>query len=55
MKLRKQIIILFLNLISLIPALAATEDQEIRLGVIPEMNVFSQMERFKALGNYLTE
>lgn len=41
-------------LILLLPRPAFTQD-ELLIGLIPEMNVFSQMERFKAVGDYITE
>jgi len=37
------------------PRPAVSQDKELLIGLIPEMNVFSQMERFKAIGDYLTE
>ncbi len=36
-------------------AAAQTQRQTITIGLIPEMNVFKQMERFKPLAEYLTE
>ena len=42
---------------SILPALAAAEtlQKEILIGLIPEMNVFKQQERFKPLAEYLSE
>ncbi len=34
---------------------AATESKELVIGLIPETNIFQQMERFKPLGKYLSE
>lgn len=39
----------------LAPKPATSEENGLLIGLIPEMNVFSQMERFKAIGDYLTE
>ena len=38
-----------------LPSAAAAEQKEILIGLIPEMNVFKQMERFKPLAEYLTK
>ena len=36
-------------------AIAQSSQTELRIGLIPEMNVFSQMKRFSPLAKYLTE
>lgn len=46
---------IFLLLCLLIPVQSRAQEDEILIGLIPEMNVFSQMERFKALGDYISE
>ncbi len=50
-------ITLFIIIILLIPllALAQAPQKEILIGLIPEMNVFKQIERFKPLAEYLSE
>lgn len=44
----------FLLLLFALPALAQPRKKEILIGLIPEMNVFAQMERFKPLAEYLS-
>ncbi len=37
------------------PSLAQTSQQKILIGILPEMNVFKQKQRFKLLGEYLSK
>ncbi len=50
-------VILFILLIIVFPfsAPAQSQQSQILIGLIPEMNVFKQMERFKPLAQYLTK
>jgi phosphonate transport system substrate-binding protein len=54
-KLARQIVLILL--LSVTPAMMSAQaaQEEIRIGLIPEMNVFKQMERFKPLARYLSE
>ena len=56
MRLRK-LIILFLACMLFIPAAAIPQSsqQKIYIGLIPEMNIFKQKQRFKLLGDYLSK
>lgn len=51
----KMAVVAFSLLIFQLPALAQTQKQEIVIGLIPEMNVFKQMERFRPLGEHLSK
>ncbi|MGE5892887.1 MAG: phosphate/phosphite/phosphonate ABC transporter substrate-binding protein [bacterium] len=55
MSLGKMVLLLLIVFALLCPLSAIAQEEEILIGLIPEMNVFSQMERFKALGDYITE
>ena len=47
----------FISIFLLIPLLAFPQAarQKILIGLIPEMNVFKQRERFRLLGDYLSK
>lgn len=55
MKAWVRVFAVLLLFILLVPATPRAQQDEIVVGLIPEMNVFSQMERFKALGEYITD
>lgn len=57
MKFFPRTVLAALLLALLVPAVAAAQDGQPRIliGLIPEMNVFKQKERFKLLGEYLTK
>ncbi len=55
MNIRKYFLILALAGILFSPALAHAGQEEILIGLIPELNVFKQMERFQPLADYLSE
>jgi phosphonate transport system substrate-binding protein len=44
-----------LILFTLIPGAASAAQQRILIGLIPEMNIFKQKQRFKLLGEYLSQ
>lgn len=46
---------LFLAVVFLQPISAETNEKKILIGLIPEMNIFKQKERFKPLGVYLSK
>ena len=46
---------LLVSLLFVGPANAAAQNKELVIGLIPETNIFQQMERFKPLGKYLSE
>jgi phosphonate transport system substrate-binding protein len=46
---------IFLSLITLLPSPACSSQKKILIGVLPEMNVFKQKQRFKLLGEYLSQ
>ncbi len=48
-------ILLLFTLSAAMPCSAETKREELIIGLIPEMNVFKQMERFNPLAEYLTE
>ena len=47
--------ILILSLCLPFPLFAQTAQQKILIGILPEMNVFKQKQRFKPLGEYLSK
>ncbi len=49
------LIFLTANLISPAPAFSQQSEERLLIGLIPEMNVFKQKERFKLLGEYLAK
>ncbi len=52
---RKSIVMMALMLLVLWSIPAAAEQEQILIGLIPEMNVFKQMQRFKPLSEYLSK
>lgn len=52
---RKGIVMMALMLLVLWNVPAAAEQEQILIGLIPEMNVFKQMQRFKPLSEYLSK
>lgn len=56
MRLRR-LIILFLACMLFVPALAVprSSQQKLLIGLIPEMNIFKQKQRFRLLGDYLSK
>lgn len=38
----------------LLPTIASSSEKQFRIGLLPELNVFTQMNRFKPLADYLT-
>ncbi len=55
MKLQGYLLVFLLAGILSFPATAHTEQDELLIGLIPEMNVFKQKERFQPLADYLSE
>lgn len=51
----KMAVLAFSLLVFQLPALAQTQSQDFLIGLIPEMNVFKQMERFRPLGEHLSK
>jgi len=51
----RQIILVLILSITPFWVFAQTPQDKVRIGLIPEMNVFKQMERFKPLSGYLSE
>ena len=53
----RRLIILFLACMLFVPAAAVPQSaqQKIYIGLIPEMNIFKQKQRFKLLGDYLSK
>lgn len=49
------LIAIILNLCCPIPATAQPSQNKILIGILPEMNVFKQKQRFKLLGEYLSK
>jgi len=47
--------LLFLAVLLLPPVSAESNEKKILIGLIPEMNIFKQKERFKPLGEYLSK
>lgn len=45
----------FLSLLTLLPSPACSSQKKILIGVLPEMNVFKQKQRFRLLGEYLSQ
>jgi phosphonate transport system substrate-binding protein len=43
------------TLVSVAPGMAAENPAELRIGLIPEMNVFEQVDRFRLLADFLSE
>ena len=53
---RNTIILLFAVIATFIsPGIAAAENESITIGLLPEMNVFKQRQRFKPLASYLAD
>ncbi len=50
----RALLALFLVIAVAFPAFSSQKQQRILIGLIPEMNVFKQKERFKLLGEYLS-
>jgi phosphonate transport system substrate-binding protein len=48
-------IMILIALLLPFPATAQTDQQKILIGLIPEMNIFKQKQRFKLLGDYLSK
>ena len=48
-------LLLFVGTLSLQPICAQAEDKKILIGLIPEMNIFKQKQRFDSLGEYLSK
>jgi phosphonate transport system substrate-binding protein len=52
---RPIITLLIISLLGPVPAFAQAGQPRVLIGLIPEMNVFRQKERFKLLGEYITQ
>lgn len=48
------LLVFFLVMVVALPVFSAENQERILIGLIPEMNVFKQKERFKLLGEYLS-
>ena len=55
MKLRKFVLFFLMAGVLSFPAVSRAEQKELLIGLIPELNVFKQRERFQPLADYLSE